>query len=144
MRKPNFKLKIELLNRGITQAKLACGIGRSPAHVCRIIRGFARLRARDRKRIAEFLGRPETELFHLHRRPRIESRSAKQVVAQSLTSGACGRSKPGNECAPSRPGAGAANKSVSAGRKPAAAHPISLQPKKGRRVQGGRASRPRV
>jgi len=68
MGKPNFKLKIELLNRGITQAKLAHSIGRSPAHVCRIIRGLARPRARDRKRIAAFLGIFEGELFHVHHR----------------------------------------------------------------------------
>ena len=56
-------LKIEILRRGISQAKLAQAIGRNPAHVSRMIRGRIRLRARDRRRIASFLAVSEAKLF---------------------------------------------------------------------------------
>jgi len=73
MAKRNLKLKLELFNRGITQAGLARGIGRSAAHVCRIVRGLARPTTRDRKLIAEFLGVEPADLFHVHRRGKAES-----------------------------------------------------------------------
>ena len=56
-------LKTELLRRGISQRELARFIGRNPSHVSRIIRGHAKPRARDRRRIAKFLGMPEAKLF---------------------------------------------------------------------------------
>jgi transcriptional regulator with XRE-family HTH domain len=68
MAKPNLKLKIELFNRGISQAELARGIGRSAAHVCRIIRGLTRPDMHDKELIAEFLGVELATVFHVHRR----------------------------------------------------------------------------
>jgi transcriptional regulator with XRE-family HTH domain len=56
-------LKIAILQRGISQAKLAQAIGRTPAHVSRLIHGHVRARARDRRRISAFLGTPEGDLF---------------------------------------------------------------------------------
>jgi transcriptional regulator with XRE-family HTH domain len=56
-------LKIAILRRGISQAKLAQAIGRTPAHVSRLIRGHVKARARDRRRITHFLGVAESELF---------------------------------------------------------------------------------
>jgi transcriptional regulator with XRE-family HTH domain len=56
-------LKIEILRRGISQAKLAQAIGRTPAHVSRLIRGRVRVRARDRRLIASFLGVSQARLF---------------------------------------------------------------------------------
>jgi len=63
LKKPNPKLKLALFTREITQAELARAIGKSPSHVCRIIRGVVRARKRDRDRIAEFLGARVVELF---------------------------------------------------------------------------------
>jgi transcriptional regulator with XRE-family HTH domain len=63
-----FPLKIEILRRGISQAKLAQAIGRTPAHVSRLIRGRVRVRARDRRRIANFLGVSEVRLFPSRKR----------------------------------------------------------------------------
>ncbi len=57
------RLKIALLRRGISQVELARAIGRTPAHVSRLIRGHVRLRARDRRRIALFLGVAERAIF---------------------------------------------------------------------------------
>ena len=57
------QLKIALLQRELKQGELARAIGRTPAHVSRLIRGRVRLRARDRRRIASFLGVSETQLF---------------------------------------------------------------------------------
>jgi transcriptional regulator with XRE-family HTH domain len=57
------QLKIALLQRGVNQGELARAIGRTPAHVSRLIRGRVRLRARDRRRIASFLGIAESKLF---------------------------------------------------------------------------------
>jgi transcriptional regulator with XRE-family HTH domain len=71
------RLKIVILRRGISQAKLAQSIGRTPAHVSRLIRGRVRLRARDRRRIAHFLGIAETKLFPCtayEKRVRVERR----------------------------------------------------------------------
>ncbi len=63
------RLKIAILRRGISQTKLAQAIGRTPAHVSRLIRGRVRI-ARDRRQIAHFLGMPEADLFPFiaHRR----------------------------------------------------------------------------
>jgi transcriptional regulator with XRE-family HTH domain len=63
------RLKIVILRRGISQAKLAQAIGRTPAHVSRLIRGRVRVRARDRRRISGFLGVSETQLFPSRKRP---------------------------------------------------------------------------
>ena len=54
--------------RRITQAQLAKGISRTPAHVSRLIRGHLRLRACDRRRIASFLGVSEAQLFPSRKR----------------------------------------------------------------------------
>jgi transcriptional regulator with XRE-family HTH domain len=92
MGKLNLKLKIALVEQGLTQADLARGIGRSPAHVCRIIRGLARPRARDRKRIATFLGIQEGELFHLHYRRQIEPITSENVRFESHRTHCCPKS----------------------------------------------------
>ena len=57
------RLKVALLKRGLKQGELARAIGRTPAHVSRLIRGHVRIRARDRRRIASFLGVSEARLF---------------------------------------------------------------------------------
>lgn len=57
------RLKIALLRRGISQVQLAKAIGRTPAHISRLIRGHVRARARDRRRIASFFGVVESKLF---------------------------------------------------------------------------------
>ena len=57
------QLKVALLQREIKQGELARAINRTPAHVSRLIRGRVRLRARDRRRIASFLGVAEVKLF---------------------------------------------------------------------------------
>lgn len=62
------RLKIALLRRGISQIQLARAIGRTPAHVSRLIRGHVRPRARDRRRIASFLSVSETQLFPCRKR----------------------------------------------------------------------------
>jgi transcriptional regulator with XRE-family HTH domain len=72
------RVKIVILRRGISQAKLAQAIGRTPAHVSRLIRGHVRPRARDRRRIASFLGVSEAQLF-----PRRKRRSRTRVRPSS-------------------------------------------------------------
>jgi transcriptional regulator with XRE-family HTH domain len=57
------RLKVVLLKHGLKQGELARAIGRTPAHVSRLIRGHAKPRTRDRRRIACFLGITEAELF---------------------------------------------------------------------------------
>jgi transcriptional regulator with XRE-family HTH domain len=57
------RLKLALLRRGISQTQLAQAIDRTPAHVSRLVRGHVKARARDRRKIASFLGVPETQLF---------------------------------------------------------------------------------
>ena len=57
------RLKVALLKRGLKQGELARAIGRTPAHVSRLIHGHARLRSRDRRRIASFLGISAALLF---------------------------------------------------------------------------------
>jgi transcriptional regulator with XRE-family HTH domain len=57
------RLKVVLLKRGLKQGELARAIGRTPAHVSRLIHGHARLRSRDRRRIASFLGVSAVLLF---------------------------------------------------------------------------------
>jgi transcriptional regulator with XRE-family HTH domain len=69
MRKKLLALKIELVKRCLSQAALARAIGRSPSQVSRIIRGVNRPQVQDKKRISEFLGLEQSELFaHRHRR----------------------------------------------------------------------------
>jgi transcriptional regulator with XRE-family HTH domain len=84
MPKFNLKLKVQLIERGITQVDLARGIGRSPAHVCRIVRGITRPRARDRKLIAAFLGVEQEQLFRVHRRRKIEPTFSAQTKGGKL------------------------------------------------------------
>jgi transcriptional regulator with XRE-family HTH domain len=67
------RLKIVILRRGISQAKLAQAIGRTPAHVSRLIRGRVRPRTRDRRRIARFLGIAEAKIFPLSSNRKRES-----------------------------------------------------------------------
>lgn len=67
------RLKVELLKRGISQKALADALDVHPSHVSRVIRGHARPRARDRRRIAEFLGVSQRKLFPRVRPKRTES-----------------------------------------------------------------------
>jgi transcriptional regulator with XRE-family HTH domain len=83
-RRKLLRLKVLLVERELTQADRARGIGRSPAHVCRIIRGLTRARARDRKRIAAFLGIQEGELFPLHHRREIAPTASTQTKGGKL------------------------------------------------------------
>jgi len=85
-----LKLRIELLKRDLTQADLARGIGRSPAHVSRILSGRIRARARDRRRIVQFLGLPKSKLFPNLKRTKRGGLS--KAHGRGLTSGACGSS----------------------------------------------------
>ena len=62
------RLKLALLRRGISQTSLANGINRTPAHVSRLIRGHVKVRARDRRKIASFLGLAEAQLFSPRKR----------------------------------------------------------------------------
>lgn len=55
--------KIELLKRGIRQGEVARGIGMQPSRLSRIISGRVPARARDRRRIAQFLAVAERRLF---------------------------------------------------------------------------------
>ncbi len=57
------QLKIVLLRRKISQIELARGIDRTASHVSRLMRGHVKARARDRRRIANFLGVSEKQLF---------------------------------------------------------------------------------
>lgn len=75
-----LKLKIELLRRGVSQRELARIMGTTPSRISRIIRGRLRLSSRDRRRIAEVLGSPASELFPRRRRRR---RSRKEVRPRS-------------------------------------------------------------
>ena len=63
-------LKIAILQRGISQAALAQAIGRTPAHVSRLIHGRVRIRAHDRRQIAAFLGVAEAKVFLRHSKQR--------------------------------------------------------------------------
>jgi transcriptional regulator with XRE-family HTH domain len=58
-----LRLKFALFQKQISQAQLAREIGRTPAHVSRIVRGRVKPRARDRRRISSFLGISEAQLF---------------------------------------------------------------------------------
>jgi len=62
------QLKIALMRRRVSQTALAQAINRTPAHVSRLIRGHIRARARDRRKIASFLGVSEKRLFPLRKR----------------------------------------------------------------------------
>jgi len=56
-------LKVELFRRGISQRDLAHAIGTTPARVSRMLHGHQQARARDRRRIAKFLGVREDQIF---------------------------------------------------------------------------------
>ncbi len=71
------QLKIALLQRELKQGELARAIGRTPAHVSRLIRGRVRLRARDRRRIAQFLSIAEERLFPGRKRSDRRNRRSK-------------------------------------------------------------------
>ena len=58
-----MRLRVELVKRDMSQAALARAVGRSPSHICRIILGRIRARAKDRRRIAEALAVTEAALF---------------------------------------------------------------------------------
>jgi len=81
MRKKLLNLKIELVKRGLSQAALARAIGRSPSQLSRVIRGISRPRLRDKKRISEFLGIKQSQLFRPHRRRNIEPSPENPTVA---------------------------------------------------------------
>lgn len=72
-------LKIALLQRELKQGDLARAIGRTPAHVSRLIRGRVRLRARDRRRIAGFLGIAESKLFPQRKQNRKSAESGAET-----------------------------------------------------------------
>lgn len=57
------RLKLTLLERGLTQCELARLAGMKPAKVSRIIRGRIKAKARDRRVIARALGMPRAKLF---------------------------------------------------------------------------------
>jgi len=71
------QLKIVLLKRGISQTKIASAIGRSAAHVSRVIRGRAKASARDRRLIAEEVGISAAKLF-----PRLARRRRQNIAAR--------------------------------------------------------------
>lgn len=56
-------LRILLLRRGLSQLSLARSVGISASRISRILCGRVSPRARDRRRIAGFLGISEQELF---------------------------------------------------------------------------------
>lgn len=58
-----IELKLALEQRGMKQVQLARRLHCTPAHISRIVRGHVTPNARDRKRIAQILGRKEAALF---------------------------------------------------------------------------------
>jgi transcriptional regulator with XRE-family HTH domain len=57
------RLKLVLLERGLTQTRLARAIGISQASLSRLIRGRVRCRARLRRLISEELGLRQAQIF---------------------------------------------------------------------------------
>jgi len=74
-KKKLLDLKIELAKRGLSQAALARAIGRSPSHLSRIIRGISRACLSDKRRISEYLGVKQSQLFRPHHRHTVEASS---------------------------------------------------------------------
>lgn len=64
------ELKVTLMRHGKTQTQLAQALRRHPSFVSRLIRGQIPARTSVRRRIAQFLGVPEREVFPRHRRTR--------------------------------------------------------------------------
>lgn len=56
-------IKIALLTKGIRQVRMAVDIGIDPAKLSRIVNGYTIPTVEDRHAIANYLGRPEDELF---------------------------------------------------------------------------------
>ena len=50
-----LRLKVVLLERGITQGQLATAIGRTQQHISRVMRGHVCLSDSDRAKVAAFL-----------------------------------------------------------------------------------------
>jgi len=78
------ELKIALLQHGISQIEIAHAIGRTPAHISRLMHGHAKAHARDRRRIAEFLGISEVKLFPVGRKRRNETKRSRTATKEIL------------------------------------------------------------
>lgn len=62
---PNFKLKILLLQKGMTQRQLAFGANIDEGRISKIIKGYEIPTSEMKEEISEFLGVPEKECFQL-------------------------------------------------------------------------------
>jgi transcriptional regulator with XRE-family HTH domain len=62
----NFALKLAFLKRGVRQIQAAHAIGMDPSKLSKAINGWVQPTAEERKAIADYLGRPENELFPDH------------------------------------------------------------------------------
>jgi len=63
--KPNLKLKMLLLQKGMTQRQLAFGANIDEGRISKIIKGYEVPTSEMKEEIAEFLGVPEGECFQL-------------------------------------------------------------------------------
>jgi transcriptional regulator with XRE-family HTH domain len=63
------KLKLELLKRGHSQDWLARQLGKSATWISRRVRGRVRVRAKERRQIADALRLPPSTIFPSVRRP---------------------------------------------------------------------------
>ena len=57
-----IRLKVLLAKKGVSQKELAQEIGLSPGQVSRLIREHVKLRARHRRKIAQFLRVPQSQI----------------------------------------------------------------------------------
>ena len=59
----NLQLKTALLKKGIRQIEMAKAIDLDPSKFSKIVNGWLEAKPEERKAIAEFLDKPENEIF---------------------------------------------------------------------------------
>lgn len=65
VRRPNTKLKLILLERGISQLQLALDLGYDPSLLSKVIRGWERPSHQMVEDVARYLTLPATDLFEV-------------------------------------------------------------------------------
>ncbi len=63
-----IELKVLLVKKGLSQKKLAQAIGLSSGQLSRVMNERVRLRARHRRRIAQFLRVPQSQIVRARKR----------------------------------------------------------------------------
>ena len=59
----NLRLKIALFKQGVRQIEVSKGVNLDPSKFSKIVNGWLEPKPEERKAIADFLGKPENEIF---------------------------------------------------------------------------------